>query len=372
MDLQKTVRPQVPDFEPYSPGLAIEEIRERYGLGRVIKLASNENPLGTSPVVQQALAENAALAFRYAQAGTPRLNRAIAEHLGVPEGAIVTGNGSDEVIDLIVRVKARPGVDNVIAFKPSFSLYRLQSKLCGVEFRQAPLNADFSFPWDDLLALADENTALCFVTTPDNPSGYAPTAAELEALARRLPPQCLLVIDEAYMDFVEDQDAHSLLSRRDEFPNVAFLRTFSKMYGLAGLRLGYGVLPEWLGDYCRRVKLPFSVNVLAEIAGIAALADRDFVCATRTAVCEGRSYLRTELESMGFRVHPSHANFILVDMPADAPFDASALVEGLLRRGIIIRPLGSYSLPRSVRITVGDGEENREFIRAVREFIANA
>lgn len=372
MDIQKTVPAQVPEFKPYSPGLAIAEIQERYGLGRVVKLASNENPLGTSPVVQKALVENAPLAFRYAQAGTPHLCEAIAAHVGAPKECIVAGNGSDEIIDLLVRVKARPGVDNIIAFDPCFSMYGLQAKLCGVEFRQTPLNDDFTFPWDDLLALADENTALCFVTTPDNPSGYAPPAAELEALARRLPPQCLLVVDEAYIDFVDDMDAHSLMSRREEFPNVAFLRTFSKMYGLAGLRLGYGVLPEWLAGYCLRVKPPFSVNLLAEAAGMAALADADFVRATRETVREGREYLLAELGRMGFCVRPSQANFILVDMPEPCAMAASAFVERLLERGIIIRPMGSYNMPQSLRISMGTAEENREFIRVAKEILADA
>ncbi|MFK4763970.1 histidinol-phosphate transaminase [Desulfobaculum sp. SPO524] len=372
MDLQKTVQPQVPEFKPYSPGLAIEEIQERYGLGRVVKMASNENPLGTSPVVHKALTEHAALAFRYAQAGTPRLCRALAEHLGVPQECVVAGNGSDEIIDLLVRVKARPGRDNIIAFSPCFSMYGLQARLCGVEFRQTSLNPDFSFPWDALVALADENTALCFVTTPDNPSGYTPDVEDLKALARRLPPQCLLVVDEAYMDFVEDPSAHSLMGCLDAFPNVAILRTFSKLYGLAGLRLGYGVMPAWLASYCARVKPPFSVNILAEVAGLAALEDADFVRATRRAVSEGRQYLRAELTEMGFTVHPSQANFLLTEMPAAAPLDAGEFVERLLQRGIIIRPMGSYNMPRSVRISIGSAEENREFIATAKEILADA
>lgn len=366
-----SVRPEIPDFEKYHAGLAIEEIQDRYGLGKVIKMASNENPLGTSPVVQRVITENAGLAFRYAQAGTPRLHAAIAEHLGVPTSRIVAGNGSDEIIDLIVRIKARPGQDNIIAFEPCFSMYKLQAKLCGVEFRQTPVNRDFSFPWKDLLALADENTAICFVTTPDNPSGFTPSATELEELARALPPQCLLVIDEAYMDFAAPLEKYSLLPRLDEFPNVAILRTFSKMYGLAGLRLGYGVLPEWLADYCLRVKLPFSVNVMAELAGIAALKDQDFVRATIKAVNEGREELTEGLTAMGCTVHPSMANFLLFDLPQGAKLDANGLFEALLTRGIIIRPLASYDLPDSLRLSVGDASENRAFLDAMQEILGS-
>ncbi|MBU1003890.1 MAG: histidinol-phosphate transaminase [Proteobacteria bacterium] len=367
----RTVRPEIPDFEKYHSGMAIEEIQARYGLAKVIKLASNENPLGTSPVVQHVLKQNAGMAFRYAQAGTPRLHAAIAEHHGLPVSRIVAGNGSDEIIDLLVRIKARPGQDNIIAFDPCFSMYKLQAKLCGVELRQAPLNPDFSCPWDTLLALADEHTALCFVTTPDNPSGFTPSAAELEALARALPPQCLLVIDEAYMDFARPLGNYSLLPRLDEFENIAILRTFSKMYGLAGLRLGYGILPEWLADYCLRVKLPFSVNIMAEMAGIAALTDTAFIEATLQAVAQGREQLTRGLTALGCTVYPSMANFLLFDLPAKATLDAQGLFQALLERGIIIRPLTSYNLPDSLRVSVGDASENRALLDAMLEILGS-
>lgn len=370
MDDIRRVRPEVEGFEAYTPGLTIDAIKARYGLGSVIKMASNENPLGTSPVVQKVLCDKAGLAFRYAQAGTPRLAAAIGAHHGLPAGRVVAGNGSDEIIDLLIRVKARPGRDNIIAFKPCFSMYKLQARLCGVEFRQTPLREDFSFDPDALLALADENTAICFVTTPDNPSGYAPPVAMLERLARELPPQCLLVLDEAYMDFAEPQQAYSLLPRLEEFPGVVVLRTFSKMYGLAGLRLGYGLLPEWLADYCLRVKPPFSVNILAEEAGIAALADGDFVRATLQAVREGREYLSRELGALGCRVWPSQANFFIMELPRGAKLDAGGVFEALLARGIILRPLVSYGMPSALRVSVGNAFENAELVRHLGEVLA--
>lgn len=366
----RTVRPEIPGFEKYTAGMAIEEIQEKYGLGKVIKMASNENPLGTSPVVQQVIRDHAGLAFRYAQAGTPRLNAAIAEHLSLPVSRIVSGNGSDEIIDLLVRVKARPEVDNIIAFDPCFSLYKLQAQLCGVEFRQTPVNPDFSFPFDKLLATADEHTALCFVTTPDNPSGFTPKVEDIAALAKALPSQCILVVDEAYMDFAAPLEEYSLLPRLNEFDNVVIMRTFSKMYGLAGLRLGYGIMPEWLADYCQRVKLPFSVNVLAEAAAIAALKDQAFVQATLETVNAGRAYLTQELGALGCEVHPSMANFMLIDLPKNSPLDAKGLFQALLERGIILRPLTSYGLPQSLRISVGDPSDNRALMDLMKELLA--
>jgi len=360
-----TVRPEMAGFKPYSPGLSIDEIKKRYGLAKVVKMASNENPLGTSPVVRERLARAGGLAFRYAQAGSPALSEALGAHLGVPASCVVTGNGSDEIIDLLLRVVARPGVDNVVAFKPCFSIYDVQSRLCGVEFRQTALNDDFSFPFDNLLALVDENTALVFVTNPDNPSGYACKASELVELAAKLPARALLVVDEAYIDFAEPLDEFTMLPHFGKIPNLVILRTFSKMYGLAGLRLGYGIMPEWLAGLLLRVKLPFSVNILAEQAGLAALDDDIFVAETLRVVREGRELLTRELTALGCRVWPSQTNFLMFD----PPMEAKALFEELLRLGIIIRPLSSYGMPEKLRVSIGNEDENREFLAKTAEVL---
>lgn len=354
-------------FSPYVPGLSIDEIKKKYGLANVIKLASNENPLGVSPKVKDVLESSLDLAFRYPQSGVPRLHAAIAAHHGLPETMIAAGNGSDEIIDLLVRVLAEPGKHNVVAFNPCFSIYRLQSKLAGVEFRQTPLNSDFSFPWDNLLALVDENTRIVFLTTPDNPSGFCPPVADLEALAKALPCSCLLVIDEAYMDFCENEAAHSLASRMRDFPNLAILRTFSKSFGLAGLRVGYGLLPENLTEVLMRVHLPFSVNVLAEQAAIAALEDKVFYSETLKAVKEGRSKLTEEMRKLNFSVLPSQANFIMVKPPEKQ--NTKELFECLLEKGFIVRPLKSYGLDEYLRITIGTAKENELFINACKEIL---
>lgn len=353
------VRPEVAAFEPYEPGLSIEEIRRRYGLERAIKMASNENPLGVSPVVQGVLQDNVEFAYRYPQAGNPRLVAALAEHLGVDPARIFVGNGSDEVIDLLFRVRAVPGVHNAVAFRPCFGLYVTQARLAGVDLRRARLREDFSFDFDSLLERVDENTTLVFVTSPDNPSGRVAPARELARVARALPPACLLVVDEAYIDFAGEE--HSLLSRLDEFPNVALLRTFSKVYGLAGLRVGYGILPPRLADYLWRVRLPFSVNVLAEHAAVAALEDGTFREITQRVVNEGRTALSEGLQALGCTVLPSHANFVMFAPPVGGP-DARVLHQTLLERGVIVRALGGYHLPDWLRVSVGMEEENRQFL----------
>ena len=363
------IRPEVLAFEPYSPGLSIDEIRARFGLASVVKLASNENPLGCSPLVQYTLRENADSVFRYAQSGNPRLTAALAEHHGLSVEHFVVGNGSDEIIDLLVRVCPTPGKHTVVASRPSFSMYKIQSRLCGVEFREVPLNRDFSFDWKGLRAAVDEKTALVFITTPDNPSGYCPPVAETEAFAADLPPSCLLVVDEAYMDFCRDLSAFSLLPRFVEFPNLVVLRTFSKSYGLAGIRLGYGIMPVPLAQSLRSAHMPFSVNILAEAAGISVLRDTVFYEATLKAVREGKELLTAGLSALGCRVFPSEANFLMFQPPETAGKSARQVFESLLAKGMIIRPLASYGLPGLLRISIGTEAENRLFLTLLKEVL---
>lgn len=363
------VRAEVRDFTPYSPGLSIDEIRERYGLPQVVKLASNENPLGASPSVVKALQKAASLAFRYPQSGEPRLSKAIAAFHGVPVENIVPGNGSDEIIDLLIRIRAEPGKHNVVTCNPCFSIYPLQTRLAGVELRQAPLKRDFTFDWDALLAEVDENTALIFLTAPDNPSGYCAPRKEILDFASKLPPYALLVVDEAYMDFVENEPEMSVLYLEKRPENIAVVRTFSKSFGLAGMRVGYGILPAMLTDYVRRVRLPFSVNILAEETAVAALDDVAFRKESLRVVTEGRRWLADELTALGCRAHPSQANFIMFSLPPDRGYSARNVFEALLTRGVIIRPLQSYGLPDHLRVTVGNAMENKVFITAIASLL---
>jgi histidinol-phosphate aminotransferase len=364
---QISVRPNVEGFQPYSPGLSIAEIKERYGLSYAIKLASNENPLGTSPAVVRTIERWAEAVFRYPQAGSPELRRALADWHTCSPDTIVVGNGSDEIIDLLLRVKPEPGRNNIVIFEPSFSIYRLQASLCGLEIRTVPVNQDLSLPLRSLSEAADSRTSCVFVTNPDNPSGYAASAEAILELAGSLPPDCLLVVDEAYVDFAAEPSRHSLLPYVEPQGNIAVLRTFSKIYGLAGLRVGYGVMPAGLADMLLRVKLPFSLNLLAEKAALSALEDPAFLEATRDAVLQGRSFLADELERLHCRPYPSQANFICFAPPA-AP---RRVFEALLSQGIIIRPLDSYGLTDHLRVSVGRSDENRAFILALEDILQN-
>jgi histidinol-phosphate aminotransferase len=359
--IEQSVRPEMLDFDPYVAGLSIEEIRERFGLTEIVKLASNENPLGTSPLARKAAAAALERAFRYPITGCPRLVQALAAQLDLPEAMIVAGNGSDEIIDLLFRVKARPGRDHVICYEHSFSMYRLTAKLCGVGYREVPRGEKLALPLDGLAEVAGDDTAMVFVTTPDNPSGHTARAEELAVLAGVLPKNALLVLDEAYMDFSWPPEDFTLLPLAREFPNVVILRTFSKAYGLAGLRLGYGIMPEWLAEYVRRARIPFTVNLAAEEAGIAALTDEAFYLSTLDVVLKGREYLFKELSRLGCEPTPSQANFLMFKPPVEA----QRVFEELLERGVIVRWLKSFGLPGHIRVSVGTARENAIFVRAL-------
>ncbi|WP_285906559.1 histidinol-phosphate transaminase [Pseudodesulfovibrio pelocollis] len=360
-----SVRPEIRDFSPYTPGLTIERIKEMYGLDTVIKLASNENPLGVSPVVQKVIARNAARVFRYPENHSPRLVEAIARSVGVPPECVVAGNGSDEIIDMLFRIRAVPGTSNVVCYEHSFSMYRMCARLAGVEYREVPRGADFELPLDAMAEAADENTIMVFVTSPDNPTGQAASAEDLSVLAGVLPPDCLLVVDEAYIDFVWPPESYTPVQAFDRFENLVALRTFSKAYGLAGLRVGYGVMPAQVAAHMKNSRIPFTVNLLAEETALAALDDDTFYNETLSVVMRGREFLLKELPGIGCRVWPSQANFVMFEPPRPA----RRVFEALLERGIIVRPLASFGLGEMIRVNMGTDAENRAFIAALAEVL---
>lgn len=366
MNRALSVRPDLSGLDPYVPGLTIEEIKDRYGLDTVIKLASNENPLGTSPLARKAMERHAASAFRYPHNHTPRLRDALAGRLGVAPQQVLTGNGSDELIDLVLRLIVRPGEDEILAYESCFSMYRLTARLLNAGYRAVPREEGFGLPLKALAAAATEKTAAVFVTSPDNPTGLAATAAELAELAEALPERTLLVVDEAYIDFVADPDAHDMLPVLAGREDVIVLRTFSKALGLGGMRLGYGVLPLWLAEIASAARIPFTVNLLAEEAGLAALQDDVFYNETLRVVREGKAQLTGGMAALECEVLPSEANFVMFR----PPFEAAGVFEGLLERGVIVRPLKSFGLPEWIRVNVGTEEENRIFLRKLEEVLS--
>ena len=317
------------------------------------------------------MVQNVGNAFRYPQAGNPRLVKAIANYYQkkypfISEKQIFAGNGSDEIIDLLFRTLTVPGKHNAVMFKPCFGLYSTQAKVQNCEIRTAPLKEDFSFDFEGLRALIDENTALCFVTSPDNPSGRLADRKELLAFAKSLPETCLLVVDEAYIEFAGKEEDCSIIGELASFENVAIMRTFSKVYGLAGMRIGYIFVPEAVADYLWRIRLPFSINILAQEAAVCALQDEEFKQKTITHTMAERANMAKALQEFGCKVYPSHSNFIMFE---PAVLSAKEVCQKLLERGIIVRALASYGLSHLVRVSIGTAEENTMFLSAMRELL---
>lgn len=382
------VCPQVTHFKAYEPGLSMEEIRQKYGLKKIVKMASNENPFGVSKKVEESIQKNAINAFRYPQAGNPQLVEKLAHYYSVKypfitEKNIFLGNGSDEIIDLLFRVRTIPAKHNVVAFNPCFGLYVTQAKFHGCELRQANLKEDLDFDFKALLNLVDDNTSMVFVTSPDNPSGRLAKKEDLIKLAKDLPSGCLLIIDEAYIEFATCEECGdkknneiakneaqvSLISELYHLKNVAIMRTFSKVYGLAGLRIGYAILPEELSGYLWRVRLPFSLNILAHDAAIIALEDEEYKQKSIAHTTKERVKLFESLSLLGCHVFPSSSNFLMFSLKDNAKRSAKELSTKLLEKGFIIRYLASYGFPNHLRVTVGTEEENTEFISLCKEFL---
>jgi histidinol-phosphate aminotransferase len=348
-------------ISPYVPGKPIDELARELGLSGIVKLASNENPYGPSPRAIAAAHDAVAAIHRYPDGGGFELTRALAQHLAVDPAAIVLGNGSNELLDLVVRTFHRPG-DTAVTSANSFVVYPLAMGVVGSECRQVPTRED-GYDLDALLAAVDETTRFVFLANPNNPTGTAITHTALTAFLDRLPDHCLCCLDEAYFEYrdpaADPVDGVALLraGRR-----LAVFRTFSKAYSLAGLRIGYLVIDPALAADLHRVREPFNTNHVAQRAALAALSDADHLARVVEANAAGRVALTAGLRALGLAPPPSQANFVYVDLgrPADSVYDA------LLRAGVIVRPVG----PTQVRITIGTPDENRCCLAALEAALA--
>lgn len=350
--------PWIGDLQPYPPGKPIAEVEREFGIRDSIKLASNENPLGPSPravaAVQRALGE----LHRYPEGDCYYLRHALAARLAVDPGALVFGNGSNEIIELLIRAYLQPGDDAVMADQ-AFVVYRLIVQAAGGRSIAVPLH-DHTHDADALAAAMTPRTRILFVANPNNPTGTIIGRAAWQRLLAAVPEDVLIVLDEAYAEYVDDPDYPDGLAAVRDGRAVIVLRTFSKIYGLAGLRIGYGVTRPDVVDATNRIRQPFNVNALAQVGALAALDDTEHVEASRTANRAGLTFLRGEMARLDLEVVPSWANFLLVRVGAGA-----ALYQALLRRGVIVRPMDGYGYPDHVRVTVGTEAENRRFVAAL-------
>ena len=352
-------RPVVRKLHAYTPGTSIEEAKRTTRRASMVKMASNENALGPSPKAVAALRNATGSLHRYPDATCAALRARLAKALRVDPSRLIVGNGSDELIVLALRAFVDPG-EEVIVAQPTFLIYELQAKACGASVTVVPLK-DYRYNLAAMQAAVTRRTKLVFIANPDNPTGTYVTKQELERFLRGLPDETLVFLDEAYYEFVDASDYPQSLAYVAERP-VIVTRSFSKAYGLAGLRVGYGIAQAPLIAAMQAVREPFNVNTLAQEAAVAALGDRAFLARTRRLVREGRTYLTKELDALGVRYVPSVTNFILVEVGARA----AATARQLVARGIIVREMSAWKLPGCLRVTMGTMAENRAFIRALK------
>ncbi|MDX2065009.1 MAG: histidinol-phosphate transaminase [Fimbriimonadaceae bacterium] len=360
------IRPQILRMEPYAPGRPVEEVQREFGLDRVIKLASNENPFGPSPRAIAAVTEAAARMHIYPDGASRALRQAISQKFGVTDAHILLGNGSDELIHILgVMFLGEPG-DELIMGDPGFSRYDASAHLAGCRLVKVPLRADLTHDLDAMLAAITPRTRMVFIANPNNPTGTVITRAEFDPFLARVPDGVVVVLDEAYGEYAADApDPVSALDYVRSGAPVIGLRTFSKAYGLAGIRVGFGFAPAEVVDAYHRAREPFNVNSLAQVAAIAALEDEDHIAESVAHNHAGLQFLAEVFCAAEAHPYRSFANFAYADLgrPAQPVFEA------LLRRGVIVRSGSHVGHPHCLRVSVGRMDELEIFATEFRQVL---
>lgn len=355
--------PGIAGLTPYVPGKPVSDLERELGISGSIKLASNENPLGPGLRAREAIAACLSEIGFYPDGGGFELRRAIADYHGVSPACVTLGNGSNDVLDLIARVFLQPGTESVFS-EHAFAVYPISTQAVGATCRVAPAK-DYGHELEAMGSLINERTRVVWIANPNNPTGTWLTADALRGFLDALPKTCVAVVDEAYTEYVSEPDFPDASHWLDGHPNLIVTRTFSKAHGLAALRVGYGLSDPRVADLLNRVRQPFNVNSLAQAAAIAAIGDRDHVRASVEMNRAGMRQLVSAFEALGLSYIRSVGNFVTVDLGRPA----APINEGLLRRGVIVRPVGNYGLPNHLRITVGLEEQNARFIAALTDLI---
>lgn len=366
--MSSTLQPlaHVSAVPPYPPGRPISAVAREFGLdpSTIIKLASNENPLGPPPKVAEALRATATGVNIYPDFDTYELKAALAAELGVTAEEVLPAAGSSELINLVAQVFLTAGRKAIIP-QYSFVAYQGAVKAVGAAAKIIPARADWTADIDAMLEAMDETTHLAFLTSPSNPLGVIVASSEIERLFREAPAHVVLVLDEAYREFLAPELQPNLERLRGLRANALFLRTFSKVYALAGLRIGYGIgNPELLG-LLRRLQAPFSVSIVAQTAALAALSDLDYLAHSVRANRDERARLCAALDQAKLAYLPSQANFVLINVG-----DGPKVFQALMRRGVVVRPVANYGLPEWIRVTVGLPHENDLFLHTLRDVLA--
>lgn len=344
---------------PYSSGKPIEELERELGIKGSIKLASNENPLGPSRKAIDAIRGALGNLHRYPDGGGYYLREALSERHKIEPGQIILGNGSNEVIEIFVRTFLRAG-DEAIMASPTFVVYPMIVQAAYGKNIIVPLK-EGRHDLDEMVMRVTDKARMVFIANPNNPTGTINTKVEFDSMMKGIPNNVLVVVDEAYYEYVTSQDYPDTMRYLREGRNIIILRTFSKIYGLAGVRMGYGITKKEFVEEMNKVRQPFNTNSLAQIGALAALSDYGHVEEGKRVNEEGKRYLYKELDNMGVKYLPTEANFIYMEVEGDA----FRLYESLLREGVIVRPIGQ----RNLRVTIGLPEENKRFIDTFREVL---
>ena len=357
----ETIRPEIQRLTPYVPGKPIEELERELGIAGAINLASNENPLGPSPFAVAAVNATAHAVNRYPDGSSFYLREALAAHWNVPAEWIAVGSGSNDLIDVLCRIHLGPGDEAIMSF-PSFVMFAIAVRVAGGALVQVPGRDLFHDP-DAMLRAVTDRTKLVYFSNPDNPTGTMVRRRAMDDYFRRVPDHVLTVIDEAYFEYLTDPEYPDGLEYLRRGKRVAVLRTFSKVYALAGLRVGYGFFSEELATLVHRVRLPFNVTSVGQAAARASLEDPEQVKRSRAANEEGIALFERELTSLGLELTPTWANFVLARFPGSAV----EMARTLERHGVIIRPVTSFGMPAEfARISVGTRLENERLIEILR------
>jgi histidinol-phosphate aminotransferase len=350
----------------YQPGKPIDDVKREFGLTEVIKLASNENPFGCSPDAKQAIQSQLDSLAIYPDGASLQLRWELAEFLQVEPNQIIFGNGSDEVVQMISRAYLGEGTNTIMA-TPTFPQYRSNAIIDGAELIEVPLKEGVH-DLEAMAAAVNEQTRVVWVCNPNNPSGTIVTASELEAFLQKVPKNVLVVLDEAYYEYVVAEEYPQTVPMLAQYPNLIILRTFSKIYGLAALRIGYGIASAEIIDHLNHVREPFNTSTLAQAAARAALKDQAFVKKCRDLNREGMKQLTDQFDKWGLDYYPSQANFVLVNLKQDS----DEVFRKLLAQGIIVRSGRALGFPGYQRITVGNAEQNAKILHALREIVVGA
>jgi histidinol-phosphate aminotransferase len=363
-----SLKVKIPDnikaITPYPPGKPLDELEREYGITNSIKLASNENPWGPSPKTILALQAELSNLHRYPDGSCYYLVEAIAEKLGVTSAEIVMGNGSNEVIEFLVKAFVQEG-DEVVTSHPSFLMYQKIVQVRGGVNHVVPLK-DMRHDLGAIKTMVSDKTRLIFLDNPNNPTGTAIPPVELYQFLSDIPESVIVVLDEAYVDFMDEKlqvDTYSLIRNVEKRCPVVFLRTFSKAYGLSGLRVGFGLMTEEVAECLHKVRQPFNVNQIAQVAALAALTDEEYYQLTLERTAKGLRYLSQEVDRLGCKSYPSETNFFLIDVQGDA----DKLYQAMLYKGVIVRSMSAYGFKNFIRVTIGTEEENSRFLSSLAD-----